>query len=116
MEKKEDLYNRAVDLVAEDRLDEAIELYRRAIALDEKYVDAWHGLAMALAEKELFDEAIEAGKKLLELDPDDPLAYTNLSRFYQAKGDIEEAEAWAAKARVLDWKRQLRSEEDDTES
>lgn len=111
MPSKEELYDRAIDLVAENEIDEAIAVYHQAIAMDAGYIDAWHGLAMALAEKELYDEAIEAGKKLIELDPDDPLAYTNLSRFHQQKGNIEEAEAWAAKARVADWKRQLQEEE-----
>lgn len=113
MADKEQLYDEAVDLVGEGRLDEAIVKYREAIAQDEKYVDGWHGLSMALAEKGSLDEAIEAGKKLVELDPDDELAYTNLSRFYQQKGDIPEAEAWAAKARVLDWKRQLKEDGDE---
>ena len=110
MEDKEQLYDQAIDLIAEGKTDEAIAKYREAIALDEHYAEAWHGLSMALAEKQLFDEAIEAGKKLVELDPEDELAYTNLSRFYQQKGDVPEAEAWAAKARVQDWKRQLKEE------
>ena len=108
MADKEALYDAAIDLIAEGKTDEAIAKYREAIAVDETYADAWHGLSMALAEKQMYDEAIEAGKKLVELTPDDELAYTNLSRFYQQKGDVPEAEAWAAKARVLDWKRQLK--------
>ncbi len=107
MDDKEALYDVAIDLVAEGKLDEAITKYRAAIALDGTYIDAWHGLAMALAEVGAFEEAVEAGKKLVELDPDDILGYTNLSRFYQQMGNIPEAEHWAAKARVLDWKRQL---------
>jgi Flp pilus assembly protein TadD len=108
MASKEDLYDQAIDLVAEGRPEEAIAKYREALALDRDYVDAWHGLAMALAETQRFDEAIEAAKRLVELEPDDPLSFTNLSRFYQQKGDIAEAESWAAKARVADWKQQLR--------
>jgi len=65
------------------------------------------GLAMAYADAKRFDEAIEQGKKLVELTPDDTLAHTSLSMFYQRKGMIPEAEAEGAKARVLDWKRQL---------
>lgn len=107
MADKEALYDEAIDLVADGKLDEAIAVYRRAIAEDQGYGDAWHGLSMALAEKGMLDEAIEAGKRLVDLDPDDALAYTNLSRFFQQKGDVPEAEAWAAKARVLDWRRQL---------
>lgn len=111
MPSKEELYDQAIDLIAEGKPGEAVARYREAIAIDADYVDAWHGLAMAYAEMERFEEAIEAGMKLVELDPDDPLAYTNLSRFYQQKGDVPEAEAWAAKARVLDWKQQLKEED-----
>src|SRR5206468_915154 len=84
--------------------------YREALALDPSYVDGWHGLAMAFNELGRHQEAIEAGKKLCELTPDDVLAHTSLSRFYQAAGMVPEAEAEGAKARVLDWKRQLKEE------
>lgn len=105
---KDDLYDQAIDLVAEGKPDEAVVKYREALAQDESFVDAWTGLALALAELSRFDEAIEAGKKLVDLEPDDPLSYTNLSRFYQQMGNIAEAEAWAAKARIADWKQQIR--------
>ena len=43
--------------------------------------------------------------------PDDVLAHTTLSRIYQAAGMIAEAEAEGGKARILDWKRQLKEGE-----
>jgi superkiller protein 3 len=107
MADKEMLYDAAIDCVAEGRLDDAIAKYQEALRVDPAYLDAWHGLSMAYAEKGLLEDAIAAGKKLVELDPDDELAYTNLSRFYQQLGNVPEAEAWAAKARLFDWKRQL---------
>jgi tetratricopeptide (TPR) repeat protein len=107
MPSKEELYDEAVDLFGDGKLDDAIARYRDAIALDAGYVDAWHGLAMAYNELGRHDDAIEAGKKLCELTPDDILAHTSLSRFYQAAGRVPEAEAEGAKARMLDWKRQL---------
>jgi len=110
MPGKEDLYDEAVDLFGDGKLDEAVAKYREALVLDPGYVDAWHGLAMAFNELGRHQEAIEAGKKLCELTPDDILAHTSLSRFYQAAGMVPEAEAEGAKARVLDWKRQLKEE------
>ena len=104
---KEDLYDRAVDLVAEGLHDEAISMYKEALALDPAFADAIHGLAMAYADKGMFEEAIEYGRRLVELTPDDTLAHTSLSMFYQRRGMIQEAEAEGAKARMLDWKRQL---------
>lgn len=108
MASAQELYDRAVDRIADGDLDGAIECYRQALALDPTFADAWEGLSMALADKELWDEAIAAAHKVVELNPDEQLAYTNLSRIYQRAGNVPEAEAWAAKARVLDWKRQLK--------
>ena len=111
MASKEELYDRAIDLFADGKLDEAVETYRAAIALDAGYADAWHGLAMAYSELKQHDKAIDAGRRLVELLPEDTLAHTSLSRFYQAAGMVPEAEAEGAKARMLDWKRQLKEQE-----
>lgn len=111
MPTKDELYDRAVDLFGEGRLDEAVATYKEALAIDPEFVDAWHGLAMAYNDLQQYDRAIEAGKKLCELSPDDTLAHTSLSRFYQAANMIPEAEAEGAKARMLDWKRQLKESE-----
>jgi tetratricopeptide (TPR) repeat protein len=113
MSSKEDLYDVAIDLFGEGKLDEAIAKYKEAIALDPAFADAWHGLAMAYNEAGQHAGAIEAGKKLCELTPDDVLAHTSLSRFYQAAGMVPEAEAEGAKARMLDWKRQLQEQKTD---
>ncbi len=110
MPNKEDLYDAAVDLFGDGKLEEAVARYEEALALDPHYVDAWHGLAMAYNELGRHQEAIDAGKRLCELMPDDVLAHTSLSRFYQAAGMVPEAEAEGARARVLDWKRQLKEE------
>ena len=107
MSSKDELYDRGIDLFGDGRTEEAVAVYREALALDPGFSDAWHGLGMALSELGRHDEAIEAGKRLVELSPDDTLAHTSLSRFYQAAGRIPEAEAEGAKARILDWKRQL---------
>ncbi len=108
MPTSEELYDQAVDCVADGDHDGAIQKYREALALDPNFADAWEGLSMALADKEMWAEAIEAAKKVVELDPDEQLGYTNVSRIYQRAGNVPEAEAWAAKARLLDWKRQLK--------
>ena len=95
------------DEVYKERVEEAVESYRKALAEDPDYADALHALGMAYANLERLDEAIDVGKRLIEVSPDDELAYTSLSIFYQRKGMIEEAEAVGAKARTLGWKRQL---------
>jgi tetratricopeptide (TPR) repeat protein len=104
---KEDHYNEGMELFTQDRLDEAVAAYQRALREDPNYVDALHALAMTYAHQEKLDEAIQVGKKLIEIAPDDELAYTSLSIFYQQKGMIAEAENIGAQARTLGWKRQL---------
>lgn len=105
-----DLFDQAVDHIADGDVDAAIAKYKEALAADAGFADAWEGLSMALADKEQWNEALDAAKKVVELTPKEQLAYTNVSRIYQRAGNIEEAEAWAAKARVLDWTQQLKDE------
>ena len=104
---KQDHYNEGMELFAQDELDAAVAAYLRALDEDPNFADALHALAMTYAHQEKLDEAIEVGKKLVEIAPDDELAYTSLSIFYQQKGMIAEAEHVAAQARTLGWKRQL---------
>ena len=102
-----ELFDQAYDLLCEGNPDEAIALYKQVLAIDPEHIDALHELAMAYADKEMLDEAIEAIERMAKLTPDGPMVYTDLSRFYQRKGMVPEAEAQAAKARMLDWKQQL---------
>lgn len=104
---KEDLYSQGMEFFAQEKLDEAIRCYQLALEQDPAYADALHALAMTYAHQEKFDDAIAVGKKLIETAPEDELAYTSLSIFYQQKGMIAEAEQVAAQARTLGWKRQL---------
>lgn len=105
----EDCYYSALDHYAEGRLREAIADYEAAIAADPTFLDAMHGLARAYQDSEEFDSAIVVANRITELDPDDVLAHTSLSILYQRKGMVPEAEAEAAKARVLGWKQQLKA-------
>ena len=108
MPDKEELYDAAVDLYADGKYDEAIEVYESALEQDPRYADALHGIVMCYQAKGDLDMAIELTKKYLAQDPEDILAFTNLSMFYQKKGMIKEAEDAGTEARRLDWKRQLK--------
>jgi len=96
-----------MELFAQDKLEEAIAAYQKALEEDPNYADALHALAMSYAHQEKVDDAIEVAKRLIEVAPENELAYTSVSIFYQQKGMIAEAEEIAAKARTLGWKRQL---------
>lgn len=101
------MYDHAYDLLCDGNTDEAIAAYKAIIDLDPNYTEAVHDLAHAYADGGNLDEAIVTARRLTELTPDDPLGFTLLSRFFQQKDMVPEAEAEAAKARMLDWKRQL---------
>jgi tetratricopeptide (TPR) repeat protein len=102
----EELFYEGSDLHGEGR-HEAMDRFDRCLAIDPNYVDALLGKAMVHLGRKQFDEAIALGHRIVELTPDDVLAHTNLSVFYQRAGRIPEAEEAAAKAKVLDWKKTI---------
>jgi len=106
----EDHYYAGIDFFGEGKLDEAIAEYERAIEMDPTFADALHGLAQAYYAKEDFDRTIEAARRILEIEPEDILAWTTVSRAYQRKGMVPEAEEAGNKARVLGWKKELREQ------
>ena len=86
------LYKEAFANFVKGRLDEAVAGYRAAVAAQPDLAIAWNGLAMVLAQQGDLDAAIEAARRLVELEPEDALGHTSLSIFYQRKGLIREAE------------------------
>lgn len=101
------MYDTAYDLLCDGNADEAIAAYIAILGIDPNHLESVHDLAHAYADAERLDDAISTARRLTELTPEDPMGFTLLSRFYQQKGMVPEAEAEAAKARMLDWKRQL---------
>ena len=101
------MYDQAYDLLCDGNAEEAIAAYKAILAIDPNYVEAVHDLAHAYADVGKLDDAIGTATRLTELTPEDPMGFTVLSRFYQQNNMVPEAEAAAAKARMLDWKRQL---------
>ena len=110
----EDFYYAALDLFADGKYREAAEAYRRSIEADPLFTDAMHGLARVYQELEQYDDAIATAVRITEIDPDDVLAHTSLSIFYQRKGMVPEAEAEANRARVMGWKKELRDKKQQT--
>jgi tetratricopeptide (TPR) repeat protein len=95
------IYKEGFDFFVKGQIDEAIARYRDALAVDATLAIAWNGLSMALAKKGELESAIEAAEQLVELEPDDPLSHTNLSRILMQKGLIPEAEDARARAMAL---------------
>ena len=70
---------------------------------DPTFYDGWHALGMALMKTGRFADAIEAGLKSVQLQPNEQLGWSSLSLFYVRAGRISDAEAAGAKARILAW-------------
>jgi DNA-binding SARP family transcriptional activator len=102
------LFDAALDAMAHGDPSMAIEDFKRIIAADPTHIEAKHGLIRALEDAGRIDDALVAVRELIAADPDDVLAHTRLSMLYQHKGMIAEAEAAAAKAKILGWKQELR--------
>jgi Flp pilus assembly protein TadD len=108
---------RGLDLLAEGRPADAATAFRAAIAAGpenaDAQIEAHHGLIRALRDAGQLNQSVAAAMALIALTPGDPLAHTALSISLQHAGHVPQAEAAAARARVLEWKVQLQTEPDE---
>lgn len=102
-------YLAGMKLFGADRYAEAIAEYEKALALSPDWTDALHALATSYSKLGRQDEAIATVERIIALEPEDAFAFTSLSIFLQRKGMIPEAEAAAAKARMISWKQELKT-------
>jgi Flp pilus assembly protein TadD len=104
-----DDYRRGLGAYGRRAFGEAIEAYRRALAERPEWGDCVQALGMALMHAGQLDEALSTLERVTVLSPEDPLAFTSLSMCLQRMNRISEAESAQAKARLLSWKRELKS-------
>lgn len=103
-----ELYNQADQLKADGKLEEAVAKFNEAIEVDPTYSLAHAALAVTMQRLGKHEQAIEHGKKVCELAPDDPFSFTAMSvtyqRAYAGTGDtsyIALAEEAMEKSRIL---------------
>lgn len=99
----EEIFDEGNSHLALGELEEAAVRYRECVEADPAFFDGWHALGMTLMKIGRFPEAIEAGKRAVELRPNDQLAWSSLSLFYVRNNQIKEAEAAGVKAKILSW-------------
>ncbi|MES2571935.1 MAG: tetratricopeptide repeat protein, partial [Verrucomicrobiota bacterium] len=75
-EEVDELFDDANGDLALGELESAVEKYRRCVELDPAFFDGWHALGMALMKINRYEEAIAAGLKTVELQPNDQLAWS----------------------------------------
>ena len=82
------------------RLEEAIDQYRKAIALQADYAEAHNELAGLLFRTGIYDQSMQHYKRALEIR-DDPVVHFNFAVFLQYMGNLEESKRHYKK--VLDY-------------
>ncbi|MDR3742560.1 MAG: tetratricopeptide repeat protein [Terracidiphilus sp.] len=111
--ESEELMQHGMELLAEGKPGQAACAFRAAIDVDAANYEAHHGLVRALRDAGRLEQSVGAALALTALTPHDPLAHTALSISLQTAGHIEEAEAASARARVAEWRIQLKTPPDD---
>jgi len=84
-------YNFALVLKNQGKLPEAVEQYRRAVAIWPGHHSAWYNLGNTLSRLKRYDEAVEAYKEALRIVPDDTATLHNLALTYRNMGEPEKA-------------------------
>jgi hypothetical protein len=95
------LHSQGAALYDEGRWDEAIELFHKAIALDDQCYTRYH-LCLAYLEKKEFDRALHEINRAIELNPSVAKYYYRRSLIWQSKGDRASADQDYERAMALD--------------
>ena len=82
----------------------ALADFNQALELDPQFADVHQSMAHCYEKLGDLDQALSSAQKAVEYNPDDFLAHTSLSIFYQRKGMIPEAEEEKAIAAQLQQK------------
>ena len=74
METVDQIFDDASGDLAVGDLESAVAKYRKCVEMAPDFFDGWHALGMALMKLGRYPEAIDAGKKTVEMRPNDQLA------------------------------------------
>ncbi len=91
-------YQKGMEHFVQDQLEDAVSQLTRAVELEPDHLDSLHALAMSYFHLKDLDKAVQWGERLRDIDPENGMAYTSLSMFYQAQGRIQDAEDMGALA------------------
>ena len=105
-------YKKGLALYGEGKYTLSIAEYDLALGIEPEWSDALQAKGMAQMHSGKLKEALETLKRVTEMAPEDPLAFTSLSMAYVRLENIEEAEKAQAQARLLSWKQELKTNPD----
>ena len=81
----EETYHQATLAMGEGRFEEAEELLRRSIELNDRHYQSWGNLGVCLLQQGYYDEAEEALRQALEIHPSYEIARFNLEALPAAR-------------------------------
>jgi predicted Zn-dependent protease len=99
MPTSDTLYDEAIELQQRGDLDGAVRKLADLVQSDPDYALAHAALSVFYSRQEKHDEAIAHGKRVCELEPEDPFSFVALSLICQKAGQIPEAEKALMEAR-----------------
>lgn len=101
MSDKDTFYNQGLTLFGEGKYQEAIDTYLKAAEVDPEDGEVYLAISMSYDRMADLDNALDYARKAVDRMPREPLAYTNLSRIFQKKGMVPEAEEAMAMSKQL---------------
>ena len=87
----------------------ALQKLEKALEIDPHFFDALLAKTEIYYAERNFQEALKSAEKAHELQPEDILINTSLSRIWMELGDKPKAEYYGAQARMLGWKQEILS-------
>ena len=85
-----------------DHVGAALQLFRRALALDPENVNIWMHFGACLHDTHQYNLSIEAFQKVAKALPTDPMPLGNIAASHVQEGRCSKALEWADKALALD--------------
>lgn len=83
--EREEYFTQAMDLVRQEKWPQAERLFRRLTETGARVPSYWGNLAVCLMMQSRYDEAEEALKQALAIDPDYPIARDNLQKLAEVR-------------------------------
>ncbi|WP_181391669.1 tetratricopeptide repeat protein [Methanospirillum lacunae] len=86
-----DLYTQGNNLAKNSKYPEAIELYEKAILINQSYLDPWMGKGNAYLNLKLFNDSIAAYDKVIAIDPNNIQAWNGRGNSLKNINNFEDA-------------------------
>lgn len=91
IERAAPLFEKGTDLFNENKKEEAIEEYKKALAIQSDYLPATFNMAVALGDLQRYDEALAILQEVMDKDASILETYDSLGYVYYKKGDFKSA-------------------------